>query len=128
MEVDYGRLSRAALETLAIIAYRQPITRGGIEAVRGVNSDYSVHTLIARGLIEEVGRAPGPGRPILLASTHRFLEYFGLQQPADLPPLPEIEGVDLDAHAHTQPLPEPDGGESEEAEEIEEELVETASG
>jgi segregation and condensation protein B len=130
MEVDYGRLSRAALETLAIIAYRQPITRGGIEAVRGVNSDYSVHTLLARGLIEEVGRAPGPGRPILLASTHRFLEYFGLQQPADLPPLPEMEGVDLDAHANTQPLPEPAEFEDEtdDVDETEEELVETASG
>lgn len=90
VEVDYGRLSRAALETLAIIAYRQPCTRATIEAVRGVNSDHSVATLISRGLVEEVGRAPGPGRPILLAATHRFLEYFGLQRPDDLPPLPDL--------------------------------------
>ena len=91
LEVDYGRLSRAALETLAIIAYRQPITRAGIEAVRGVNSDQAVATLLARGLIEEVGRAPGPGRPVLFGTTMRFLEYFGLRRPEDLPPLPELE-------------------------------------
>ena len=91
MEVDYGRLSRASLETLAIIAYRQPVTRAIIEAVRGVNSDHSVTTLLQRGLVEEAGRAAGPGRPVLLTSTVRFLEYFGLQRREDLPPLPEID-------------------------------------
>lgn len=91
LEVDHGRLSRAALETLAIVAYRQPVTRSQIDAVRGVNSDHAVATLLARELIEDVGRAPGPGRPVLLGTSVRFLEYFGLRKPDDLPPLPELE-------------------------------------
>lgn len=85
----HQRLSQAALETLAIVAYKQPITRAGIEAVRGVNSDGAVATLLARELIEEVGRAPTPGRPMLLGVTVRFLEHFGLQRREELPPLPE---------------------------------------
>ena len=96
LEVDYGRLTRASLETLAIIAYRQPATRGTIEAIRGVNSDHGVATLLARGLIEDVGRVPGPGRAVLFGTTIRFLEYFGLQKPDDLPPLPEIAASDAD--------------------------------
>ncbi|HUS82943.1 MAG TPA: SMC-Scp complex subunit ScpB [Dehalococcoidia bacterium] len=87
----HQRLSTAGLETLAIVAYRQPITRAGIEAVRGVNSDGAVATLLARDLIEEVGRAHTPGRPVLLGTTVRFLEHFGLERPGDLPPLPEEE-------------------------------------
>lgn len=83
------RLSTAALETLAIIAYKQPITRAGIEAIRGVNSDGAVGTLLARNLIQEVGRAATPGRPVLLGVTVRFLEHFGLERREDLPPLPE---------------------------------------
>lgn len=86
------RLSTAALETLAIIAYKQPITRAGIEAVRGVNSDAPVATLLARELIEEVGRAGSPGRPTLFGVTVRFLEHFGLERSEDLPPLPEEGG------------------------------------
>jgi segregation and condensation protein B len=85
----HQRLSTAGLETLAIIAYKQPITRAGIEAVRGVNSDGAVATLLARDLIEEVGRAHTPGRPVLFGSTVRFLEHFGLERPEDLPPLPD---------------------------------------
>ncbi|HEX5369100.1 MAG TPA: SMC-Scp complex subunit ScpB [Dehalococcoidia bacterium] len=85
------RLSGAALESLAIIAYKQPITRAGVEQVRGVNSDGAIASLIARGLVEDVGRAPGPGRPSLLGTTLRFLEHFGLSRPSDLPPLgPEL--------------------------------------
>jgi len=106
LEVEYGRLSRASLETLAIIAYRSPVTRTQIEAVRGVNSDHSVATLLSRGLIEEVGRTHGPGRPVLFAPTVRFLEYFGLQRPEDLPPLPEIEEL---AGALDAAAPVPDG-------------------
>lgn len=83
------RLSNAALETLAIIAYRQPVTRLGIEQIRGVSSDGAVATLRARGLIEGIGRAPGPGRPLLFSTTQRFLEHFGLERPDELPPLPE---------------------------------------
>ncbi len=91
LEVEHGRLSRASLETLAIIAYRQPATRGTVESVRGVNSDHSVATLLARELIEDVGHVPGPGRAVLFGTTLRFLEYFGLQKPDDLPPLPELQ-------------------------------------
>jgi segregation and condensation protein B len=91
------RLSNAGLETLAIIAYRQPITRGGIEAIRGVNSDGAVSTLLARDLIEEVGRAHAPGRPVLFGTTVRFLEHFGLEKPEDMPPLPEDEAADEDS-------------------------------
>lgn len=80
-------LSRAALETLALIAYRQPITRSEIEMARGVNSDRVVQTLIARGLIDERGRRPTLGRPMEYGTTFAFLEYFGLGSLEDLPPL-----------------------------------------
>jgi segregation and condensation protein B len=89
------RLSGAALESLAIIAYKQPMTRAGVEQVRGVNSDGAIASLIARGLIEEVGRAPGPGRPALLGTTMKFLEHFGLSKPDDLPPLLAQGGLSL---------------------------------
>ena len=82
-----GHLSAAALETLAIIAYRQPITRPAIEAVRGVNCDGVIQTLVARGLIQEVGRQETAGRPILYATTFEFLQNFGLRDTDDLPPL-----------------------------------------
>jgi segregation and condensation protein B len=82
------RLSPAALETLAIIAYQQPITRPALEAIRGVNCDHAIATLKARGLIEEVGRAESVGRPVLFGTTMSFLEHFGLSNPAELPPLP----------------------------------------
>ncbi len=81
------RLSHAALETLAIIAYKQPITRAAIEAIRGVNCERALATLKARGLVAEVGRASSSGRPYLYGTTFRFLEYFGLEKPEDLPPL-----------------------------------------
>jgi len=90
----HQRLSTAGLETLAIVAYRQPVTRAGIEAIRGVNSDGAVATLLARDLIEEVGRARMPGRPALFGTTVRFLEHFGLEKPSDLPPLPDDVGQD----------------------------------
>jgi len=83
------RLSVAALETLAIIAYRQPMTRPALEAIRGVNCDHAIATLRARGLIEEVGRAETVGRPVLFGTTIRFLEHFGLTTPDELPPLPD---------------------------------------
>lgn len=71
-------LSQAALETLAIIAYKQPITRMDIETIRGVKSERAIGTLLARGLIREAGRAEGPGRPFLYETTHDVLEHFGL--------------------------------------------------
>jgi segregation and condensation protein B len=89
--LEHPPLTNASLETLAIVAYRQPITRAGLEAVRGVDCDGPTRTLLARGLIEEVGRAPVIGRPTLFGTTVRFLEYFGLERPDDLPPLPLTE-------------------------------------
>ncbi len=89
--LEHPPLTNASLETLAIIAYRQPITRTGIESVRGVDCDAPIRTLMARGLIEEIGRAPVIGRPTLFGTTVRFLEYFGLEKPDDLPPLPLTE-------------------------------------
>jgi segregation and condensation protein B len=82
-----GRLSPAALETLAIIAYRQPATRAEIEAVRGVNSDSVLRTLITHGLIEEQGRLEQVGRPIIYGTTFEFLQQFGLSSLDQLPPL-----------------------------------------
>lgn len=80
-------LSNAAMEALAIIAYKQPITRGQIEHIRGVNSDGCVNRLYERGLIDEAGRLDAPGRPILYKTTDTFLRCFGLKSPQDLPPI-----------------------------------------
>lgn len=80
-------LSNAAMEALAIIAYKQPITRGQIEYIRGVNSDSAVNRLTERGLIEECGRLDAPGRPVLYRTTQGFLRCFGLATPKDLPEL-----------------------------------------
>jgi segregation and condensation protein B len=85
------KLSGAALETLAVIAYRQPLTRGDIEAIRGVNCDGVLKTLLARALIEPVGRLEQPGRPFLYGTTLQFLQYFGLEGLDRLPPLPPSE-------------------------------------
>lgn len=81
------KLSRAALETLTIIAYKQPVTRPGIDAIRGVSSDGVLKSLLYKGLIQEVGRAEGPGRPILYGTTADFLQYFGLASLEELPPV-----------------------------------------
>ena len=86
-------LSRAALETLAIVAYQQPVTRPQVEAVRGVNSDSVIKTLLSKGLIEESGRAEGPGRPVLYSTTSEFMQHFGLASLSDLPPL-SLPGAD----------------------------------
>lgn len=80
-------LTRPALEVLAIIAYQQPVTRPQVDAIRGVNSDSVIKSLLSKGLIEEVGRAEGPGRPILYATTPDFLSHFGLHSIRELPPL-----------------------------------------
>lgn len=89
-----ARLSSAALETLAIIAYRQPVTRVGIEAVRGVDCSGVISTLHARGLIEPMSRQASVGNPFQYGTTAEFLKHFGLRSLADLPPLGKIDGRD----------------------------------
>ena len=90
------RLSRSALETLSIIAYQQPVTRPQVDAIRGVNSDGMMKSLLSKGLIQETGRADGPGRPILYSTTPEFLQHFGINSIQDLPPL------ELPTEAETQ--------------------------
>ncbi len=88
-------LSNAAMETLTIIAYNQPVTKGFVERVRGVDSGSVVNTLVERGLLEEAGRIEVPGRPVTYRTTAHFLRTFGLQSLADLPPLPTSGEADL---------------------------------
>jgi len=87
-------LSRAALETLAIIAYQQPCTRPQVDSIRGVNSDAMLKSLLSKGLVEESGRTDGPGRPILYSTTPEFLQHFGLDTINELPPLAAPVEVD----------------------------------
>lgn len=94
-----GILSQAALETLAIIAYKQPITRVEIEEIRGVKTDRSLQTLTAKALIKEVGRAEGTGRAILYGTTKEFLDCFGLKTLGELPPLEEATEDEFDDEA-----------------------------
>lgn len=108
---DTRKLSQAALETLAIVAYGQPITRNGISSVRGVNSDSSLNSLIDKGLVREAGASDAPGNPMLYATTRTFLEKFGLSSTKELPPLEQFAPDDetasflrqsLTAHAFDQ--------------------------
>ena len=85
--VDAVRLSPASLETLAIVAYRQPVTRAAVERIRGVDSDYTIRTLLHRRLVVELGRSESPGRPFLYGTGFEFLERFGLTSLDELPPL-----------------------------------------
>jgi segregation and condensation protein B len=90
------RLSQAALETLAIIAYRQPVTRAEVEQVRGVNVDGTMQTVLERGLVEQSGRAEVVGRPALYSTTPLFLEYFGLRGLEDLPAADELRRIPVE--------------------------------
>jgi len=90
-QVKPAKLSRAALETLAIIAYKQPLTRAEIEAIRGVTVDGVMRTLLERGLIRMLGRRPEAGRPMLYGTSSGFLEHFGFKDLGDLPSLKEID-------------------------------------
>lgn len=87
---DTRKLSAAAMETLAVVAYAQPVTRAGVASVRGVNSDSSINSLVEKGLVREAGVADTPGNPVLYATTRAFLEKFGLRSTADLPPLDDF--------------------------------------
>ena len=87
---DTRKLSQAAMETLAVVAYSQPVTRAGVASVRGVNSDSSINSLVEKGLVREAGKADSPGNPVLYATTRAFLEKFGLRSTADLPDLDQF--------------------------------------
>ncbi len=99
-----NRLSRAALETLSIVAYSQPITRGEVEAIRGVSADGMIRFLLDRELIKEVGKKEAPGRPVQYGTTKEFLKYFRLGSIADLPRLDELE---RDRYDDTRAVPDP---------------------
>jgi len=89
-------LSRAALETLSIVAYQQPVTRPQIDSIRGVNSDSMIRSLLNKGLVLESGRADGPGRPILYSTSPEFLQHFGLNSILEMPPLAKSEDEESD--------------------------------
>jgi segregation and condensation protein B len=96
LEGQHARLSGPAFETLAIIAYKQPLSRGQIAAIRGVDVESVLRTLLQRGYVEEVGRDPGPGNAVLYGTTREFLERLGLDSLADLPPLGDfVPGRDV---------------------------------
>lgn len=90
-------LSQAALEALSIVAYEQPVTRPQVDSIRGVNSDGVIKNLLHKGLIQDVGRADGPGRPILYATTAEFLQQFGINSLDELPPI-EADGRQSNGH------------------------------
>ena len=92
--VQKQSLSQAAMETLAVVAYRQPVTKAEVEEIRGVKCDYSIHSLTVKNLIQEVGRKDTLGRPILYGTTEEFLSHFGLTTLDDLPPLPDAPAED----------------------------------
>ena len=107
------KLSRSALETLAIISYKQPMTKSQMEAIRGVNCDYAVQKLLDKELVVMVGRAEGPGRPLLYGTTEKFMNHFGLKNLKELPQLKEFEieensiggeDVDLSVENHENPI------------------------
>ncbi len=96
------KLSKAAMESLAIIAYKQPIAKSEVEQIRGVNSEHSIQKLMEKELIEIVGRSEGPGKPYLLGTSQRFMEYFGLKSLADLPKLKDFA---IPEHEIGEPAP-----------------------
>ena len=100
------RLSPTVLVTLTVIAYKQPVTKSEVERILKKNCEYGVTMLKARGLITEVGRADGAGRPYLYGTTFKFLEHFGLERPEDLPPLPELDLAAAMAALGTEAVPE----------------------
>jgi segregation and condensation protein B len=102
---EEARVTPAALEALAIVAYRQPCTRADVDRLRGVDSDYVLRSLLHRRLIAEVGRRDAPGRPILYGTTFTFLERFGLTSVDDLPPLPSEAAAAVAASALVEETP-----------------------
>lgn len=108
LEGQSSRLSHAALETLAIVAYKQPVSRAQVAAIRGVNVDGVMRTLQQRGFIAEVGKDPGPGQAVLFGTTPLFLERVGLRSIDELPPLAEfVPGADVVEHLEAGLRPDP---------------------
>lgn len=95
------RLSKVALETLAIIAYKQPVSRSELEQIRGVNADYAIDKLLEKEMIEIAGRSTGPGKPLLYATSVKFMDYFGLKSMEDLPQLKEFQVPDEEIGEHS---------------------------
>lgn len=89
-QTEKKKLSKAAMETLSIIAYKQPVTKSDIEAIRGVNCDYAIQKLLERDLIDIMGRSDGPGRPLIFKTSNFFMDYFGLKSVKDLPQIKEV--------------------------------------
>jgi len=89
--INQKKLSKAAIETLSIIAYKQPVSKTEIESIRGVNCDYVVQKLLEKDLVEIAGRADGPGKPLLYRTSAKFMDYFGLKSIKDLPSLKEFQ-------------------------------------
>jgi segregation and condensation protein B len=117
LEGQSARLSAAALETLAIVAYKQPISRAQVASIRGVNVDGVMRTLHQRGYIEEVGRDPGPGQATLFGTSREFLERLGLDRIEDLPPIADLfpsaevmEALEQGLRADRPPPPDPSAG------------------
>ena len=118
LDGQHARLSGPALETLAIVAYKQPISRGQMSAIRGVNVEATLNTLLQRGYVQEVGRDPGPGAAVLYGTTREFLERLGLPSLDDLPPLGDfvpdasvVEALERGLRLSSDPSPEPEGSE-----------------
>ena len=97
--VQQQSLSQAAMETLAVVAYKQPVTRAEVEQIRGVKCDYSLQSLMLKGLIREAGRKDTIGRPILFCTTDEFLSHFGLEDLNGLPPMPQSENAEMEKEA-----------------------------
>jgi segregation and condensation protein B len=106
---DKKKLSQASLETLSIIAYKQPLTRAEIEFIRGVNVDGAIKTLLEKGLVRISGRKEVPGRPILYSTTKDFLDHFGLGSLKDLPKLAEFSEKDIELPEHLKLKEKEDG-------------------
>ncbi|MGV3758829.1 MAG: SMC-Scp complex subunit ScpB [Actinomycetota bacterium] len=120
LEGQSSRLSGAALETLAIVAYKQPVSRAQVAAIRGVNVDGVMRTLQQRGFIAEIGKDPGPGQAVLFGTTPLFLERVGLRSLDELPPLAEfVPGADVVEHLEAGLRPDPGPTLSERLDEIE---------
>ena len=100
--VQQQSLSQAAMETLAVVAYKQPVTRAEVEQIRGVKCDYSLQSLMNKGLIREAGRKDTIGRPILFCTTDEFLSHFGLEDLNELPPMPEPAAAITDAEESSE--------------------------